>query len=345
MTVQHKQTHKLYVMKVRKQYNKAVYLQLLQHHVPNTPELLDVLEDEEQLIVIEEYISGRNLQEILDDNATFPEQQALDIICQLCHILCELHAFSPAIIHRDIKPSNIILTENGTIKLLDMNAAKQCHADKTRDTDLIGTVGYAAPEQFGFGSSTTATDIYAVGVLLHMLLTGDTHIPVSGALGKIIQKCTQIDPQARYDSISALLCDCQALFPDSKPVMTRGERFYRFLPPGFRALQPFYMTLSTIGYAMLFYIGFTLTSDNPATFCSTASHLSLHFCLSFCSSAIISTCSVISPAAAAVPACCARQASSAIASSCFCCRCFWTFCSPHLSLVVYHKDTTKALPL
>lgn len=56
--VQHKQTHKLYVMKVRKQYNKAVYLQLLQHHVPNMPELLDVLEDEEQLIVIEEYISG-----------------------------------------------------------------------------------------------------------------------------------------------------------------------------------------------------------------------------------------------------------------------------------------------
>ena len=262
--VQHKQTHKLYVMKVRKQYNKAVYLQLLQHHVPNTPELLNVLEDEEQLIVIEEYISGRNLQEILDDNATFPEQQALDIICQLCHILCELHAFSPAIIHRDIKPSNIILTENGTIKLLDMNAAKQCHADKTRDTDLIGTVGYAAPEQFGFGSSTTATDIYAVGVLLHMLLTGDTHIPVSGALGKIIQKCTQIDPQARYDSISALLCDCQALLPASKPVITRGKRFYRFLPPGFRTLQPFYMTLSTIGYAMLFYIGFTLTSDNPA---------------------------------------------------------------------------------
>ena len=66
--VQHKQTHKLYVMKVRKQYNKAVYLQLLQHHVPNTPELLDVLEDEEQLIVIEEYIAGRNLQEILDNN-------------------------------------------------------------------------------------------------------------------------------------------------------------------------------------------------------------------------------------------------------------------------------------
>ena len=97
-----------------------------------------------------------------------------------------------------------------------------------------------------------------------MLLTGDTHIPVSGALGKIIQKCTQIDPQARYDSISALLCDCQALLPDSKPVMTRGKRFYRFLPHGFRTLQPFYMTLSTIVYAMLFYIGFTLTSDNPA---------------------------------------------------------------------------------
>lgn len=97
-----------------------------------------------------------------------------------------------------------------------------------------------------------------------MLLTGDTHIPVRGALGKIIQKCTQIDPQARYDSISALLCDCQALLPYSKPVMTRSKRFYRFLPPGFRALQPFYMTLSTIGYAMLFYIGFTLTSDNPA---------------------------------------------------------------------------------
>lgn len=261
--VQHKQTHKIYVMKIRQKYNKEVYLQLLQQHVPNTPEMIDVLEDQEQLIVIEEYISGRNLQEILNDSGTFPAPQALDIVCQLCRILRDLHAFSPAIIHRDIKPSNIILTENGTIKLLDMNAAKQCHVDKTRDTDLIGTVGYAAPEQFGFGSSTVATDIYAVGVLLHMLLTGDVHIPVSGMLGKIIQKCTRIDPKTRYASVDALLHDCQGLLPSSAPVMAHGKRFYRFLPPGFRTLQPFYMLFSAIGYAALFYSAFTLTSNNP----------------------------------------------------------------------------------
>ena len=262
--IQHKQTHKIYVMKVRRQFNQQVYMQLLHHHVPNTPEIVDVLEDQDQLIVIEEYISGRNLQEILDDSGAFPQQQALDIICQLCHILRELHTFSPAIIHRDVKPSNIILTENSTIKLLDMNAAKQCHADKTQDTDLIGTVGYAAPEQFGFGSSTVATDIYAVGVLLHMLLTGDVHTPVSGTLGKIIRKCTQIDPQARYASIDALLHDCQALQQHDTPIMVRGKRFYRFLPPGFRTLQPFYMLFATIGYAMLCYCTLTLTSNNPA---------------------------------------------------------------------------------
>lgn len=261
--VQHKQTHKIYVMKVRKQYNKEVYLHLLHHHVSNTPEFLDVLEEEDQLIIIEEYISGQNLQEILDNSGIFPQQQALDIICQLCRIVRELHAFSPAIIHRDIKPSNIILTENGTIKLLDMNAAKQCHVDKTQDTDLIGTIGYAAPEQFGFGSSTVATDIYAVGVLLHMLLTGDAHTPVSGTVGKIIQKCTQIDPKARYTSVDALLHDCQALIPSSAPVMAHGNRFYRFLLPGFRTLQPFYMLFSAVGYIVLLYSTVTLTSNNP----------------------------------------------------------------------------------
>ena len=105
------------------------------------------------------------------------------------------------IVHRDIKPSNVILTEDGRIILIDLNAAKFTNEFKDRDTRLIGTKGFAAPEQFGFGSSTPQTDIYALGVLMKTLLSDSV---TNKKLSVIINKCLELNPDDRFKSVIQL---------------------------------------------------------------------------------------------------------------------------------------------
>ncbi|MCI6594068.1 MAG: hypothetical protein MSJ87_02280 [Firmicutes bacterium] len=81
-------------------------------------------------------------------------------------------SFTPPIVHRDIKPSNIILTEDGRIVLIDLNAARLDDKNRSHDTQLIGTAGFAAPEQYGFAASSPRADLYAAGILMRVLLTG-----------------------------------------------------------------------------------------------------------------------------------------------------------------------------
>ena len=117
---------------------------------------------------------------------------------QLCCSVEELHAVQPPIIHRDIKPSNIIVTDLQEVKLLDMNAAHLSHPDKKEDTVLMGTRGYAAPEQYGFGQSDVRTDVYALGKLMEQMGAGN------GRYARIIRKATQVDPKRRYQSVMQL---------------------------------------------------------------------------------------------------------------------------------------------
>ena len=129
-----------------------------------------------------------------------------DYAIQLCDILKKLHDINPPIIHRDIKPSNVILKNDGSLVLIDFNAAKKADQTKSRDTYLIGTPGYSAPEQYGFGSSYIPTDIYAMGNLMLALLTGDTDPAKLGKswLRKVIFKCLNMDPKNRYQSADKL---------------------------------------------------------------------------------------------------------------------------------------------
>ena len=235
--VRHRETGKIYVKKILSVYSLAVYSALYERPVKHTPRICALCEDRGTLTVIEEYISGDSLDEILEKRGPLPEQETIRIAVMLCRILEELHSFDPPLIHRDIKPSNILMTEAGEIVLLDMNAAKFMDADKAADTRLLGTPGFAAPEQFGFGSSTTATDLYAVGVLMDTLLSGTSpaagdrgtgltpgshipgsHIPGSQAdprLRQIIGKCRELDPKRRYSSASDLARDLSELLRES----------------------------------------------------------------------------------------------------------------------------------
>ena len=110
------------------------------------------------------------------------------------------------IVHRDIKPENIIITDNATVKLIDFNASRVYKNECTADTVVLGTIGYASPEQFGITQSDARTDIFALGVLLNVMLTGvhPSEQLAKGRAGKIVLKCTQIDPNKRYQSVEEL---------------------------------------------------------------------------------------------------------------------------------------------
>lgn len=204
--VQHIETKKVYLKKTLKVYNLAVYEQLFKFPVKNIPRIYAMYEHENLLTIIEEYISGDTLQEVIDLCGSVSESDAVSYSIRLCDILIALHSQDPVLIHRDIKPSNIILTEDERIILIDLNAARQCISEKERDTRLIGTEGYAAPEQFGFGNSSCQTDIYAVGNLIKALLGLDSNssMKVSPKLSAVINKCLEMNPKDRYQSASLL---------------------------------------------------------------------------------------------------------------------------------------------
>lgn len=204
--VQHIETKKVYLKKTLKVYNFAVYEQLFKHPVKNIPRIYAMYEHDAQLTIIEEYISGDTLQEVIDLCGRVSEADAISYSIKLCNILISLHSQTPTLIHRDIKPSNVILTEDERVILIDLNAARQCINDKDRDTRLIGTEGYAAPEQFGFGNSSCQTDIYAVGNLIKSLIGLDNNpsMKVSPKLSTVINKCLEMNPKDRYQSASLL---------------------------------------------------------------------------------------------------------------------------------------------
>lgn len=207
--VRHNETGTLYVKKRMQLYNRAIYQRLLTCHIPNVPEVILCVEDEAGLIVVEEYIHGVTLEQKLEQDGVLSETKVAEIMIKLCETLQLLHESTPPVIHRDIKPSNIMISSEGTVKLIDFNAAKEFTPGQSEDTRLMGTRKFAAPEQYGFGQSDQRTDIYALGVTMYYLLT--KHFPESnlyhGYLFPVIEKCVNIDKNRRYPDVSALQKD------------------------------------------------------------------------------------------------------------------------------------------
>lgn len=191
---------------------------------PLLPKVYDHYELAGEKVLIEEYIDGVRLSDVINRNGRLPLFIALSITLQLCSVVEFLHSQRPnPVIHRDIKPDNIILQPNGQIKLIDFGAARNFNSVKNRDTVLIGTVGYAPPEQFGFGQTDCRADIYAIGKTLTHMLTGippergRNNIPPSNnippQLIKIIKKATEFDPDHRYGSVKELSEEIKVLMP------------------------------------------------------------------------------------------------------------------------------------
>lgn len=182
-------------------HSRALYRTLKEIPDPHVPRVYRLIEQDGKLLVIEEYIEGRTLAEIMQSSPTqaIDEALAMDILRQLCECLAPLH--ERGIIHRDIKPSNLILTKDGVVKLIDFGIARTEKQDAGADTEFLGTRGYAPPEQYGFGQTDARSDIYALGVTMQRALGKE----YAGRLRDVLRKCTSLDPANRYLSVDALL--------------------------------------------------------------------------------------------------------------------------------------------
>ena len=257
--VQHQDTQEVFVKKVLSVYNTNVYEELSKRPICGTPRIIDYFEENHHLTLIESYVSGKSLEHMMQ--TVRPDiSDIIHYTIELCTILCQLHSMQPPIIHRDIKPSNIIITEYNHVVLLDFNAAKQYSDDSTCDTVLLGTKGYAAPEQYGFGSSSPKTDIYAVGILLKELTDSLPEVPKK--LTKIIKKCVEFKPSDRYETVEELKNALESTFQEDHVETTVPLSFHDYLLPGFRTFTPWKMLIAIPSYLILFWLSLSLEVKN-----------------------------------------------------------------------------------
>lgn len=175
-------------------FDIEVYRWLKMNQSEHIPVIHSFWEEDGKLTVLEEYIQGETLGEKLKKG--LPDDEKLRFILDICDALIFLHNAQVPIIHRDIKAQNIMISDDGVVKLIDYDAAKVFHAGKKADTTLIGTVGAAAPEQYGFAQSDARTDIYSLGVLIKEIFPGDQRFT------DIVNKCTQMEPKLRYQNVT-----------------------------------------------------------------------------------------------------------------------------------------------
>lgn len=169
----------------------------------NLPDIYDVIDLDDGQIVLEEFIDGITVAEVMESGQYryFGARKVLKAVCQALTILHQHE-----LVHRDVKPENIMIDAHGRVVLIDFNASRKVSA-ATKDTVVMGTVGYASPEQLGVSQSDARTDIYAVGVLLNVMLTGKhpSEKIVRGRAGRIVRRCTHVNPEDRYQSTQKLI--------------------------------------------------------------------------------------------------------------------------------------------
>ena len=185
------------------QGSAAVYEKLLTVHTPYLPQILAVAEEDGHVLVLEEYIRGDNLAAMLEGGAcSLRETRA--IAMDVCRALWILHDLGT--VHRDVKPDNIILRENHAV-LMDLDASRVVTPEQLTDTVVLGTTGYAAPEQYGLSQTDGRADIYSLGVTMNIMLTGmhPSRQLAKGKMGRIIQRCTMMAPEKRYRTVLDLM--------------------------------------------------------------------------------------------------------------------------------------------
>lgn len=187
---------------------------------PHLPSIIDVIDCDDTFLIVMDYIEGRTLDHWLKKEGAQPQERVVEWAKQICDVLGYLHSRKPPIIYRDLKPSNVMLKPDGKIMIIDFGTAREFKEQSIEDTKCLGTQGYAAPEQYGgHGQTDARTDIYNLGATMYHLLTGhNPSLPpyemypirqwnpsLSSGLEAIVTKCTQRNPNDRYQSCAELM--------------------------------------------------------------------------------------------------------------------------------------------
>ena len=186
---------------------------------PALPRIVDIIEDRETIYVVMDYIEGESLDRILLEDGPQPQERVIEWAKELCDVLGYLHRQKPPIIYRDMKPANVMLKPEGNLKVIDFGIAREYKEANLADTTVLGTRGYAPPEQHGSRQTDARSDIYSLGMTMHHLLTGIDPKPadymympirewnseLSSGLERVIDKCTALDPEDRYQNCNELM--------------------------------------------------------------------------------------------------------------------------------------------
>ena len=186
---------------------------------PALPRIVDIIDHGSTIFVVMDYIEGESLDKILKAEGVQAEDVVITWAKQLCDALSYLHTQTPPIIYRDMKPANVMLKPEGNVKIIDFGIAREYKEQNLTDTTVLGTKGYAPPEQYS-GQTDARSDIYALGMTMHHLLAGidpmagGGYAPVrmwnpelSEGIELIIDRCVQPAAENRYQNCRDLLYD------------------------------------------------------------------------------------------------------------------------------------------
>jgi len=188
---------------------------------PSLPRIVDIIDNGITIYVVMDYIEGESLDKILNEYGAQPEEMVIGWAKQLCDALSYLHSQKPSIIYRDMKPANVMLKPEGNIKIIDFGIAREYKEQNLADTTVLGTKGYAPPEQYS-GQTDPRSDIFALGMTMHHLLTGvdprngepyasvrQWNPELSEGIEIIIDRCVEPAAENRYQSCADLLYDLE----------------------------------------------------------------------------------------------------------------------------------------
>ena len=196
--LRHRKTGKRYVFR-QFMGSADVYRRLLTVECPHLPRIEEAVDSDGRVAVLEEYVQGDTLLFLLE-GGLLDWTEAKKVTQDVCAALWVLHSLGA--VHRDVKDSNVILRGSDAV-LIDFDASHIVKPELATDTVVLGTTGYAAPEQFGLSQTDGRADIYSLGVLLNVMLTGQhpSRKLASGKAGHIVQRCTMMNPDQRYQTV------------------------------------------------------------------------------------------------------------------------------------------------
>ena len=271
---------KAYVIKYTDIEKRPIYDKIKNIKCNNMPEIYEIIEDNDKCIIIEKYIKGFGLERLIKERGPLKEKTACKYILDICQALRAVHSLN--IIHRDISPDNVIIDENDNAVLLDFDIAREGSKNKSTDTTILGTAGFASPEQYGFAQTDARSDIYSLGALFNYMLTG--YIPQIGAYAEepyysVISKATKIDSSMRYGSVEKFESEISGLIKTKTPLNTdknteikaqdipqsKMERLGLNKVPGFRTDSEVKKFIAAMIYIIFFVAIFSAVAagENP----------------------------------------------------------------------------------